>query len=149
MPAESMRTWLVAGGRPTAFHMAATDRPKPSTSRPPVRPWMVIAMDASTAGCRTPKCVIPEAIFAWLVTWPSAPASTAKSLVPQRSLSQTVPSPSRSAARAWSRAGRGSDTRPGSTYAPSAAGTIGWRSRRRGCGRMGCSHEHYSDTMYT
>src|ERR1700733_516909 len=82
-------------------------------------------MEASTAGCRTPKWVIPEAIFARLVTWPSAPASTAKSLVPQRSLSQTVPSPSCSAARAWSRAGRGSDTRPGSTYAPSSAGLIG------------------------
>ena len=64
--------------------------------------------------------MIPEAISIVSVTWPIDPAMTPKSFVPHRSLSHSVLKPRRSASTAWPITGRGSGTRPGSVYAPTA-----------------------------
>ncbi len=68
-----MSTWstieaLVDRGSPTAVHMASTERPTPRMNRPPESAWAVIASDASSAGCRDCKCVMPEAIWTVDVT---------------------------------------------------------------------------------
>jgi hypothetical protein len=52
MSAWSISDALVDGGRPTAVHIASTERPTPMIIRPPDNACAVMASDASTAGCR-------------------------------------------------------------------------------------------------
>ena len=71
-------------------------------------------MDAKTIGCRTPGTVTAAPMRTRPVTCDSAPANAGRSLVSNRSPIHTAPSPSPSAVRACSSAGRGSWTPPGS-----------------------------------
>ncbi len=111
----SPREASVGAGTPYCCQRHAAERPKPSRNRPSVSDCRVWPIDASTMGWRTPGTVTAAPIFTRSVTWLIAPASEGRSLVSKRSPIHTVPKPRASVVRAWSSAGRGSCTPPGST----------------------------------
>ena len=58
MSARSPRIWFVICGSPAARHAGGTERPTPSTKRPPLSACSVVDMLASESGCRNRKCEI-------------------------------------------------------------------------------------------
>ena len=111
----SAMDWLVWAGAPIFFQRSTTERATPISKRPPLRPWRVAAMPASTMGWRVPKWVVPVTRRIREVALAMAPSRAPLSLASQRSEAQTAPRPLRSASMACSTPTTGLGALPGST----------------------------------
>ena len=121
MPAWSSIDSIVGIGTPQARHRCGPERPNPRWKRPPVRACIVEPHEASTIGCRVPKCVMLVPSWTRSVEAATCPRTAPASFVgPFNSESQIEPRPRASAATDWPVAASGSFALPGSVYAPGA-----------------------------